>query len=189
MLKKLWLVALLFTTCSVQAGGVDLGISKETAYLAYLTEIKAVGDRGADLGFGLFYTEDSNYLLTGEMMVVGTSISQRKDLEFGIGLKGYLGALDLQDEDVYALALGAQARYVIPSSIPMGIVLEGFYAPDITSFGETESTGEVSVRYEVQFVQNTLGYIGYRKLDVGLNEYAEDIELDDNFHAGIRLIF
>jgi hypothetical protein len=70
----------------------------------------------------------------------------------------------------------------------MGIVLEGFYAPDITSFGGTESVGEVSLRYEVQVVPNTLGYVGYRKLDVGLDGHS-DVELDDNVHMGIRLIF
>jgi hypothetical protein len=148
-----------------------------------------MGYEGADLGFGLFYTEDSDYLATAEMMVVGASNSERQDLEFGIGLKGYLGALDEPDESVYALALGAHARYVIPSSTPMGIVLEGFYAPDITSFDDTDSVAEISLRYEVQVVPNTLGYVGYRKLDVGLHGQSDEIELDDNIHFGIRLIF
>jgi hypothetical protein len=188
MLKRLWLVILLSAFSSVQADGLDFGISKDTAYLVYLTKMDSVGDQGADLGLGLFYNDSTDYLATAEMMVVGTGINEREDLEFGIGLKGYLGAVDEPDENVYAMALGAHARYVIPNSTPMGIVLEGFYAPDITSFGGTESVGEVSLRYEVQVVPNTLGYVGYRKLDVGLDGHS-DVELDDNVHMGIRLIF
>jgi hypothetical protein len=185
----LWLAALFFGLGSVQAGGLDLGISKDAAYLVYLTKAQSLGYEGADLGFGLFYTEESDYLATAEMMVVGISNSGPEDLEFGLGLKGYFGVLDEPDEDVYALALGAHARYVIPSSTPMGIVLDGFYAPDITSFDDTENMAEISLRYEIQVVPNALGYVGYRKLDVGLHDHSDEIELDDNIHFGIRLIF
>jgi hypothetical protein len=189
VLKKLLLVALLFGLSPVQAGGLDLGLSKDAAYLVYLTKVQSLGYEGADLGFGLLYTEDSDYLATAEMMVVGTSNSGREDLELGIGLKGYIGALDEPDEDLYALALGAHARYVISSTTPMGIVLEGFYAPDITSFDDTESMAEISLRYEIQVVPNALGYVGYRKLETELHDHSDEIELDDNIHFGIRLIF
>jgi hypothetical protein len=189
MMKRLWLVVLLFCFGSVQAGGLDLGISKDSAYLVYLTKADSLGYGGADIGFGLFYTEDSDYLATAEVMVVGSSISQRQDLEFGVGIKGYAGALDEPDENIYALALGAQARYVLPSSIPMGIVLEGFYAPGITSFGETERMREASLRYEIQVVPNTLGYVGYRMMKAEIKDYEDDVDLDENFHVGIRLIF
>jgi hypothetical protein len=189
LLKRLWLSILLLGLSSVQAGGLDLGISKDAAYLVYLTKAHSLDFEGANLSFGLFYTEDSDYLATAEMMVVGTSDRGRKDLEFGIGLKGYFGVLNEPDEDIYALALGAHARYVIPSSTPMGIVLEGFYAPDITSFNDTESMSELSLRYEIQVVPNALGYVGYRKLDAELHGHSDEIELDDNIHFGIRLIF
>jgi hypothetical protein len=189
MLKRFWLAVLLVTVTPLYAGGLDIGISKETAYLVYLTKTEAVGNNGADLGFGFLYTEDDDYLLTADMLVVGNSISQRNDLEFGVGVKGYAGALDTPDKNIYALALGAQGRYVIPSKVPMGVVAEGFYAPSITSFGDTEKMREFSLRYEIQVVPNTLGYVGYRFLETELDGYGKDVELDNNVHLGIRLIF
>ncbi|NIR60417.1 MAG: hypothetical protein GWO02_13305, partial [Gammaproteobacteria bacterium] len=46
--------------------------------------------------------------------------------------KGYLGNVDVPDEDIAAVGIGGLVRYVIPSQTPMAFSLEGYVAPDIT---------------------------------------------------------
>lgn len=171
------------------AGGLDLSLSSDTAYAEFLTSTDSVSRSGADIGLGLFYTDDSDYVVTASMMIVGNSIGQRNDLEFGVGVKGYGGHLDDPDQNIFGLALGAQGRYIIPANTPMGVVGQVFFAPQITSFNDTRNIKEFNLRYEIQVVENTLGFVGYRLFETKLENPNKTYTLDDGFHIGIRLIF
>ena len=96
--------------------------------------------------------------------------------------------IDDIDQDVLALGIGGQARYVFQTRTPVGFVLEAFAAPGITSFGDTENGREVNVRIEIEVLPSTRGYIGYRHLEFDLED-VDDVEVDDNAHIGIRLHF
>lgn len=168
------------------AAALDISLSNETANVVYLIDSGSLGYGGADIGFGFFYTEDSDYMLTANVMVVGT-LGERRDLQFGVGAKAYGADLDI-DEQVLAIGIGGQARYVFQTHTPIGLVLEGYAAPGITSFGETESARELNLRAEIEVLPSTRGYIGYRYLEFDLDETG-DVTVDDNVHLGIRLQF
>ncbi|MDH3713148.1 MAG: YfaZ family protein, partial [Gammaproteobacteria bacterium] len=118
--------------------------------------------------------------------VVGT-LGERRDLQFGVGAKAYGGDLDI-DKQVLAIAIGGQARYVFQTRTPIGLVLEAYAAPGITSFGDTEGAREFNFRTEIEVLPSTRGYIGYRYLDFEFDTISE-VKLDDNVHIGIRLQF
>ncbi len=170
----------------VQAAGLDISLSDETAYIVYLTDSGSLGYGGADVGFGFFYTEQEDYMATANIMVVGT-LGERRDLQFGVGAKLFAAALDIEEEAL-AIGIGGQARYVFQSQTPVGFVFEGYVAPGITSFGDTDRLREFNVRLEVEVLPSTRGYLGYRFLEVDLDEVG-DVELDDRAHIGIRLQF
>lgn len=169
-----------------EAAGLDISLSNETANLVYLIDSGSLGYGGADIGFGFFYTEDDDYMVTANVMVVGT-LGERRDLQFGVGAKAYGADLD-NGEEVLAIGIGGQARYVFQTRTPVGVVLEGYVAPGITSFGDTESARELNLRFEVEVLPSTRGYIGYRFLEFDLED-VDDAELDDHVHLGIRLQF
>lgn len=174
---------------SAQASGLDVSLSDKTADFTYLTDSGSLGYGGADIGVGVFYNENSDVLLHGQIMVTGKPLGEKnKGVQFGVGGKVYAGELDDLEEDVLAVALGAQLRYLIPAATPVGIMAEVFVAPDITSFSDTESMKEFNFRVELEVMPSTRGYVGYRRLEPEL-ERAGDVELDDEFHVGIRVTF
>lgn len=177
----------LCSTGTAHAAGLDISLADETAHLQYLTDSGSLGYGGADVGVGVFFNEDDDVLGTGNLLVTSNP-SRRNNLQFGIGAKGYGGEFDRTDETVGAVAIGGVLRYIIPAETPMAVALEGYAAPSITSFSDTDDLKEVMTRFEVEVMPSTRGYIGYRFLEPDLDK-AGEVELDDNFHVGIRITF
>ena len=152
----------------------------------HLTDSSSFGYGGADVGYGLFFNEESDFMLNAGFLVAGKPASEGQPVQFGVGAKGYLGVFDDSELDAAALAIGGQVRYVIPSSVaPMAASLGVYYAPDVTSFADAESLTEIVLRYEFEIVPSTRAYVGYRLLEVDFDE-VDDVEFDDEFHLGIR---
>jgi len=188
MIKRFaWVVGLILVTTSVQADGLDISLSDESANVVYLTDSGSFGYGGADVGFGLFFNDDDDVVGHANFLVTGNPQSGR-NFQFGVGAKGYLGTLDDADEDVAAVGIGGVVRYVIPAQTPMGLALEAYVAPGITSFSDTDSLTEVMARFEVEIMPSTRGYVGYRLLEPDMDD-AGDVEIDDNLHFGVRFTF
>ena len=92
----------------VNAAGLDISLSDETANIVYLFDSGSLGYGGADVGVGFFYTEEDDYVLTGNIMVVGT-LGERRDLQFGVGAKAYAADFDNDEE---AVAIGARVLWM-----------------------------------------------------------------------------
>lgn len=193
MFKRSIAAAVIVAACSApaHAAGFDISLSDDTAHIVWLTDSGSLGYGGADVGFGLFYRENNrgnhDYLGTANLLVTSNPASGN-NFQFGIGAKGYAGDIHGIDEDVAAIGIGGLVRYIIPSQTPMGIAIEGYAAPGITSFGDTERMREIMTRFELEVMPSTRGYIGYRFLEPRL-EQAGDVELDDEIHVGIRVVF
>ncbi|MEM7208742.1 MAG: YfaZ family outer membrane protein [Pseudomonadota bacterium] len=186
MKKHILPCILLLCATHAQADGLDISLSSETASIVYLSDSSSLGYGGADVGYGVFFNEEDDYLFNANFLVSGKPASQQQPLQFGVGAKGYLGIFDESDFDIGALGIGGQIRYVIPSSVaPMAAALEIYYAPDITSFGDATSLTEVALRYEFEIVPSTRAYVGYRLIEVDFDD-VDDVEIDDEFHLGIR---
>ena len=185
--RSLALAALALSSTGAHAAGFDISLSDETAHIQYLTDSGSLGYGGADIGFGVFFNENDDVLGTANLLVTSNPASGN-NLQFGIGAKAYGGEVDVPDETVGAIGIGGLVRYVIPSQTPMGIALEGYVAPSVTSFADTEGLTEVMTRFELEVMPSTRGYIGYRFLEPEL-EQAGEVELDDEVHVGIRVTF
>lgn len=180
-------VSLALCSTGAQANGFDISLSDETANVVYLTDSGSFGYGGADVGFGLFWNENDDAV--GHANILVTSNPQSgNNFQFGVGAKAFLGNVDVPDEDVAALGIGGMVRYVIPSQTPMGVSVEGYWAPRVTSFSDTDSLKEITARFELEVMPSTRGYVGYRLLEPDL-EQAGKVEIDDEFHIGIRFIF
>lgn len=180
------LVLMVFAT-AVPAQGLDISLSDETANILYLTDSGSLGYGGADIGFGLFFNERDAYLGIAKVLVTSSSIG-RRHFQFGVGAKGYVGELGDLDESVAGIAIGGLIRYIIPGRTPMALALEGYVAPSVTSFSDTESVQELMARFEIEIMPSTRAYIGYRFLEAELKD-GREIELDDGAHVGIRVTF
>ncbi len=190
--KALITIAALLSTTNVTAAGLDLKLSSETAEVTFLTQSATFGYGGADIGIGLFINEQDDFLVNGSIIVSGSGTGDVRALHFGVGGKIYAGRLDfgpnVPDPSGGAIAIGGNLRYVFPSSTPFAILVEGFWAPSVTSFSDFDRLVEYRAALELEVTPSARAYIGYRKLEVELDTGLKDV-LDDNAHIGVRFAF
>jgi len=132
--KALIAIAALVSASNVLSAGMDLKLSSETAEVTFLTQSATFGYGGADIGIGLFLNERDDFLVNGAIIVSGSGTGDVRALHFGVGGKVYAGRLDFEPSNLSggAIAIGGNLRYVFPSSTPFAILVEGFWAPDVT---------------------------------------------------------
>lgn len=179
---------LLFTVATgVGANDFEAALSKETAQFTLRSDSSLIGWGGADLSIGLFYNDESDFILQAGLLQMRQA-SEENPLTLGVGVKGYLGQLDDPDEDVFAFAIGGQIRYTIPGTMPMAIYAEGYFAPEITSFADTENLLDYTIGFQIEVLPQTTAFVGLRHLEVEIDDGDYDAD-DDNIHFGVRLTF
>jgi hypothetical protein len=181
-------VVSLFTFSQAQANDLEIALSSETGQLTVRSDSGVIGWGGADLAFSLLYNEESD--VVGQISVLQSrQASKEAPLTFGVGVRGYVGLLDSIDDSVLAFGIGGEIRYTIPGVMPMAIYLQGYYAPQITSFVDTESVKDLLLRYQIEILPQTIAFAGIRRFEVS-SKSARTYDVDDNLpHFGVRFTF
>ncbi|HBS27095.1 MAG TPA: hypothetical protein DD827_08225 [Gammaproteobacteria bacterium] len=172
---------------ALQAAELELALSNETAAAELIVDSSSIASGGADLRLGLLFTEDDDYLTSAGLLVRGAAVGERP-IAFGLGAVLYYGNVDGVDANVGALALGFGLKYVIPGNTPIGLGGEFFFAPDITSFGDTDQLLDFRLRAEIDVLPSATAFIGYRGINAELSG-GGDYDIDENIHLGIRFQF
>ncbi len=169
---------------------IELAVTDDTLQGRFLTDAGLVGLEGNTIGFGLLVSDDRDIVGSVEFLAPGVLRDLLPDfLQVSLGARGLVGFLDDPDDDVFGIAPGAAARVRLPlGGPPMYIAGDFFYAPDILTFGDADSVMDFNVRYELQFLQNTTGFVGYRLLDFDREDRGKD-EIVDTFNVGLRFAF
>ena len=189
MLNKLLIITAAFAATQAHAAGVDIKLGNDSAEMTYLTKSSTFGYGGLDIGMGAFFNEDDDLQLNLSGMVTGSSAGNNRALKFGVGAKLSMANLDLIDEDVGALALGLQVRYLFPSSTPVALLAEGFVAPSITSFSGAERYYEYRFAVELEVTPSARAYLGYRYMEYEMEAGYDYDEMDGQGHLGVRFDF
>jgi hypothetical protein len=173
-----------------RANDFEAALSTKTAQFTFRSDSSLIGWGGADLGVGFFFNDDDSWLVDGSLMQMRQA-SEDAPLTFGVGVKAYAGSIDddNNDEDVVAFALGGEVRYTIPGTMPMAVYGRGFYAPAITSFADADSVTDLTVGFQIEAMPQTIGFIGIRHLEIGIDGDGDYKADDDNIHIGVRLTF
>ncbi|WP_065089440.1 YfaZ family outer membrane protein [Acidihalobacter prosperus] len=178
---------LLAASSAAMANGLDFQLGNHTAQLQFYTGSSALGYSGGIVGFGGFVNSRHDVMANASVKVEGLAAGETP-LSFGLGVKAYAGSIDKPNDNVGAIALGGLVKYTIPYRMPMAVVLEGYYAPDITTFGQGKSFSDLSLDYQIEVTPGATAYAGYRVLQTDLKNYGE-YKLDNALHVGIRLHF
>ena len=173
---------------SLHANDFEASLSKETAQFTFYSDSSLIGWGGADLGFGFFYNEESDYVFSMSLMQMRQA-SEENPLTFGVGVKGYLGSLDEVNADMLAFAIGGEVRYTIPGTMPMSIYFNGHYAPEITSFSDAEEIIDYSLGFQIEALPQTVAFVGVRRLEIDVEDEGSYDADDTNLHLGVRLTF
>ncbi len=189
MFKKIiFAITLLALSSQAYARGLDIKLADEMAEFTYLTESSTFGYGGADIGFSALFTEDDDYQIGAGIMVTGNPAGNNKAIQFGVGGKFVFVTLDAPDEEVGAVAIAAQFRYIIASETPVAFVVGVAFAPSVTSFSGADSYSEYEFSIELEVTPSARAYIGYRNIEYEF-EGGADFELDDGAHVGVKFEF
>ena len=182
---------LLGASGAANAAGLDIALGSDTAQVNYYFGSDAIGYGGADFSLGAFFNDADDVMGSFGVKVTGSPAGMRP-LTFGVGAKVYAASLDrgpLPDLDVQALGIGGEAKFHIPANMPMALVGEFYYAPDITTGGDGENFSDLNLNFEIEITPGTAAFVGYRNLQTEIENTGRDYELDDEGHVGIRVMF
>ncbi|WP_018233803.1 YfaZ family outer membrane protein [Thioalkalivibrio thiocyanodenitrificans] len=185
---RLFVMVLLAGCASAgQAAGLEVYLSDKTAQFRFINDAGVIGLPGADMSFGLFYSDDKDYMGTVGLHAAGTPAGEHP-VTFGLGGRFYAGSIDDPDQSFQALALGGEARLTIPANMPMAVVGELHFAPSVTSFGDADQLLDWGFRYELEVTPGVSGFAGYRRLTLDLDEDS-NYRVDKRVHFGIRFSY
>ncbi|MCP4188562.1 MAG: hypothetical protein GY763_13240 [Gammaproteobacteria bacterium] len=172
----------------VQASDFEAALSSETAQFTFRSDSSLIGWGGADLGLSLFYNDDNDFVMQAELLQARQA-SSGNPLTFGVGVKAYVGRLDVNGDEVFGLGIGGEIKYTFAGVMPTALYLRSYLTPEITSFMETEGITDHVLGFQIEVLPQTTAFIGMHHLEVeteNLNGYEVD---DDELHLGVRFTF
>lgn len=165
---------------------VEVYVSEEALQVLYQRDASLLEGRNATLEGGVFLTENRDIVgIASAISQVGNQTRYPR-WTFEVGARGYGALLEGEDEDVFGLALGGQARYAFGNSQQMAAAIGAYYAPDILTFGDADGVYDAFLRLEFRLRPGLTAFVGYRLLEI---DQAQNRELDDHGHVGVRWAF
>jgi len=162
----------------------EFALSGDSLWGAYRRHLARANGHAA---FGLLFGEDDDLALSARLVRFGEPVADTP-LCLGVGL-GLLGAaVDVSDEELFAVTLTGSADYGLDLDYPARIGLEASFAPDLATFADGEQVLDLLVRFELDLSSWATGFVGYRHYEVELDDQG-DHDLDTSFHVGVRLGF
>jgi hypothetical protein len=168
----------------------ELALSNDTLQLRYIGREDAVGDGGQVMG-SFFLSEERDIVLSAAVLFPASlpenlNVGRRLTLRFGPQV--YAALLKEENNDVFAMSVGAEARFVVNRRMGLAISGQAFYAPDILTFGSADNLTDLSARAELQVAPQLLAFGGMRWFEFDLTEGAGERTLQQElfFGAGYR---
>jgi hypothetical protein len=163
---------------------LELSLSEEAGQLRYDTPSN-LGGADSRMFYTLFLSEDRD--VVGSAALLLNSDLQWGALTVRFGPQAYAALLDEENEDVFALALGVEARFEVVKSRGIAVVGSAFYSPDILTFGSADNLTDFMARGEIRINENLIGLAGYRWFELDLLN-REERELQNEIFVGARWI-
>jgi hypothetical protein len=145
----------------------------------------AVTTRGSDLDYGFLLTQNRN-LIGSTALMFHTDLHIVPNLTIDVGPQGYLALLsDVNKTDIFAVAFGVNARYVLLPRWGISAFGSAFYSPTVLTFGQADNIYDFTAGADVRFTPRLSGLAGYRWFKI--TTIAEpDIVVQREVFAGLR---
>jgi YfaZ precursor len=118
----------------------------------------------SDLDYGFLFTESRDIVGSAALMF-HTNLNIIPGLKIDVGPKGYLALLSAVNKtDVFAAAIGADARYPLPLLNRWGLSAFGsaFYSPGVLTFGNAHNIYDFTAGADLAFTSRFAAMAGYR---------------------------
>jgi len=190
------LVATFFALAAAQVHAQDLNgkqsvaeiaLSNDTLQLRYRDSGRNVDVGGGRVSGSFFLSEERDIVLSGDMLFPAQLGYDRLQILFGP--RAYAALLSEENNDVFAVSLGAEIRYVLDRNSGFAIAGQAFYAPDVLTFGTADNLTDLSARVEVRVQSQLTVFGGMRWFEFDLIDGGGTHTLQDELFAGLNWSF
>jgi hypothetical protein len=164
----------------------EVALSNDTLQLRYVGDAGAIGGGGRLFG-SFFLSEERDIVLSAGALFPADFDVGRLTLRFGPQV--YAALLDEENNDVMAMSVGAQARFVLNRRMGLAVAGEAFYSPDILTFGSADNLTDLSARVELQAGPQLLAFGGMRWFEFDLVEGGGERTLQEEVFVGVGYRF
>jgi hypothetical protein len=164
----------------------EVALSNDTLQLRYVGDAGAIGGGGRLFG-SFFLSEERDIVLSAGALFPADFDVGRLTLRFGPQV--YAALLDEENNDVMAMSVGAQARFVLNRRMGLAVAGEAFYSPDILTFGSADTLTDLSARVELQAGPQLLAFGGMRWFEFDLVEGGGERTLQEEVFVGVGYRF
>lgn len=166
----------------------EISLSEESIQLQYVRPRAQPADNieSGELGFGVFLNEQRDIVASSNYFVEANRLRINR-MTILVGPVAYAALLSEENLDVFAMALGAEARYRLMNNPQVTIVGRATYAPDILTFGSADNVMDLVARAELPITNRVTGFGGFRLFEVELLQGKT--ELEESIHLGLRYRF
>ena len=179
MNKIFFIVLFLCWSNVVWSDEIELSLSDE------LVDIRFRSDFTQDF-FGRFayMRSDSDDIDTDQLSYTFATQGTVDRFNVILGIRPFW--IDAEDEDGFGAAVGAGGDLQLTTKLIASA--EFFYAPKIITGGDVDDSRDLELRLGYRIIENGSIYLGYRELEVGIED-ADDIDVYDDFFVGVNLRF
>jgi hypothetical protein len=166
-----------------ESRALEVALSDETAQVRYIDPKPVGGRNDGEISYALFLSEERD--VVGSAAALVKTRLRAGAFEIRIGPQAYAALLSEENNDVFALALGADARLNLSRNGALAVVGSAFWSPDVLTFGSADNLTDFMARAEMQLTDRLLGFAGYRWFELDLLERQER-KLQNELFAGVR---
>jgi hypothetical protein len=175
MINLRWLAAI--ATCAMMAAqvlhaqtplaatgerAVDATVGNDVLQLRYLGAPPPVNTIAGNLDYGVLLTENREFAASAAWMF-DTDFVPLSRLRLQLGPQAYLAWLAQGTKtDVFALSLGASARYELIRRLGLSAFGSAFYSPGVLTFGSAHNLYDFTAGAEIRVAGRFFALAGYR---------------------------
>ena len=171
------------------ADSIDFDLHSEALRLVYTMDMSTRGHPGLTTDFGVLFSQDEKYLddllLHAGLHVTGENWSEAGSYNISLGARAVFASPG--NTDVAAIPLGVSMRFSPIHRVGIGGSV--YYAPKIISFLDIDTYREMNLRGDYQVLPQAFVYVGYRYIDVNIDDGPKKVKLENRMHVGFRLLF
>jgi len=164
----------------------EVALSNDTLQLRYIGEQGGVSG-GGQLTGAFFLSEERDIVLSAGALFPANLDFGRLSLRFGP--QAYAALLEEENNDVMAMSVGAEVRFVLNQRMGLALSGQAFYAPDVLTFGSADSLTDLSARAELQVAPQMLAFGGMRWFEFDLIEDGGVRTLQEELFVGVGYRF
>lgn len=166
---------------------IDFQASNDTLQLKFISSGKQVGVDNSRFSAGFFLSEQRDFVMSAGLVFP-------VDYNFGrlsvlIGPQVYAALLHEENNDVVAMSLGAELRFVLDKDIDLAVAGYGYYAPDILTLGSADKLSDFSAQLELPLSKKMKGFAGYRWFKFDLTQGGGTQTLQNQLFLGLGYRF